>query len=98
LCRRHAAAGRGISGPELEPYYDKFEYTAGVSGKAGNIKGQIQKDGNPFEIRAPAIIRCRRSVSNHASQLFAKTAKELGYHPYVRPTATRHSPTQIRME
>ena len=24
---------------ELEPYYDKFEYVAGISGKAGNIKG-----------------------------------------------------------
>src|SRR5207342_485158 len=30
----------GITGAEIEPYYDKFEYTAGVSGKAGNIKGQ----------------------------------------------------------
>ena len=32
----------GITYAELEPYYDKFEYTAAVSGKAGNIKGQIQ--------------------------------------------------------
>ena len=39
----------GITGAEIEPYYDKFEYTAGVSGKAGNIKGQIQPGGNPFE-------------------------------------------------
>ena len=33
----------GITYAELEPYYDKFEYTAAVSGKAGNIKGQIQR-------------------------------------------------------
>ena len=39
----------GITYDELEPYYDKFEYTAAVSGKAGNIKGQIQAGGNPFE-------------------------------------------------
>src|SRR3981189_673850 len=39
----------GISYDELEPYYDKFEYTAAVSGKAGNLKGQIQPGGNPFE-------------------------------------------------
>jgi len=39
----------GITYAELEPYYDKFEYTAAVSGKAGNIKGQIQRGGNPFE-------------------------------------------------
>ena len=29
----------GITYAELEPYYDKFEYTAAVSGKAGNIQG-----------------------------------------------------------
>ena len=34
----------GISYAELEPYYDKFEYTAAVSGKAGNIGGQIRAD------------------------------------------------------
>ena len=38
-----------VSYDELEPYYDKFEYVAGISGKAGNIKGQIQAGGNPFE-------------------------------------------------
>ena len=39
----------GITYAELEPYYDKFEYTAAVSGKAGNINGQILPGGNPFE-------------------------------------------------
>src|SRR5471030_2995361 len=39
----------GISYDELEPYYDKFEYLAGVSGKAGNLRGEIQPGGNPFE-------------------------------------------------
>ena len=39
----------GISYDELEPSYDKFEYLCGTSGKAGNIKGQIQAGGNPFE-------------------------------------------------
>ena len=39
----------GITYAELEPYYDKFEYAAAVSGKAGNIRGQIQPGGNPFE-------------------------------------------------
>jgi gluconate 2-dehydrogenase alpha chain len=27
---------------ELEPYYDKVEYTIGVSGKAGNIRGTVE--------------------------------------------------------
>ncbi|MBO0712783.1 MAG: GMC family oxidoreductase, partial [Acetobacteraceae bacterium] len=39
----------GITYAELEPYYDRFEYTAAVSGKAGNLGGQIQAGGNPFE-------------------------------------------------
>ena len=34
---------------ELEPYYDKVEYEIGVSGKAGNIKGTIDRRGNTFE-------------------------------------------------
>src|SRR3981189_1726004 len=38
----------GITYAELEPYYDKFEYTAAISGKAGNIGGQIQAGGNPL--------------------------------------------------
>src|ERR1700716_3652001 len=39
----------GITYDELEPYYDKFEYVAAVSGKAGNLRGQIQAGGNRFE-------------------------------------------------
>jgi gluconate 2-dehydrogenase alpha chain len=39
----------GVTYDQLEPYYDRFEYLCGVSGKAGNIKGQIQPGGNPFE-------------------------------------------------
>jgi gluconate 2-dehydrogenase alpha chain len=82
----------GISGPELEPYYDKFEYTAGVSGKAGNIKGQIQKEGNPFEDPRSRDYPLPPLVSNHASRMFEKTARELGYHPYIRPTANASQP------
>src|SRR3954464_12021980 len=32
----------GVTHEDLEPYYDKFEYVAGISGKAGNIKGVKQ--------------------------------------------------------
>src|SRR5947209_18896861 len=31
-----------VSYEDLEPYYDKFERVAGISGKAGNIKREIQ--------------------------------------------------------
>src|SRR5436305_14896584 len=39
----------GISYDELEPYYDKFEYTAAISGTARKLQGQIVAGGNPFE-------------------------------------------------
>ena len=39
----------GITYDELEPYYDKFEYMAGIAGKAGNLKGQQIDGGNVFE-------------------------------------------------
>src|SRR5262249_14240105 len=31
----------GVSYAELEPYYDRFEYTAAISGKARHLDGQI---------------------------------------------------------
>ena len=39
----------GVTYDELEPYYTQFDKTMGISGKAGNLKGQIQEGGNPFE-------------------------------------------------
>ena len=38
-----------VSYDELEPYYDKFDKLCGVSGKAGNLKGQKIEGGNIFE-------------------------------------------------
>jgi gluconate 2-dehydrogenase alpha chain len=39
----------GVTYDELEPYYDAFEYLCGTSGTAGNLKGQNQPFGNPWE-------------------------------------------------
>merc|ERR1712000_591322 len=39
----------GVSYDDLEPHFDFFEKIMGVSGKAGNLNGEIQKGGNPFE-------------------------------------------------
>src|SRR4051812_30328241 len=77
----------GITYAELEPYYDKFEYTAAVSGKAGNIKGELQKGGNPFE--APRARDYPLPPLNPilASQMFADAARNNGYHPFPRPSA-----------
>ncbi len=76
----------GISYDELEPYYDKFEHTAAVSGKAGNLGGQIQAGGNRSRRHAPATIRCRR-YPILASEMFTEAARKVGYHPFPRPSA-----------
>lgn len=82
----------GVTGDEIEPYYDKFEYVAGVSGKAGNIKGVIQKEGNAFEDPRARDYPLPPLAQNLGGQIFATAAKELGYHPFSRPTANASQP------
>ncbi len=77
----------GITYDELEPYYDKFEYTAAVSGKAGNIKGQIQAGGNPFEAPRARDYALPPLTPILASEMFTRAAKNNGYHPFPRPSA-----------
>jgi gluconate 2-dehydrogenase alpha chain len=77
----------GITYAELEPYYDKFEYTAAVSGKAGNIKGVIQPGGNPFEAPRTREYALPPLTTILASQMFNDAAKNMGYHPFPRPSA-----------
>ena len=82
----------GVSYDELEPFYDKFEYLCGVSGKAGNLKGQIISGGDPFE--GPR----QRDYPNppldmpYAPMLFAKAAADTGRHPFPHPAANASRP------
>jgi gluconate 2-dehydrogenase alpha chain len=72
---------------ELEPFYDRVDYDIGVSGQAGNIRGEIQPGGNPFEgprARPYPLPPLARSI---VSEMFAKTTAEMGYHPFPQPTA-----------
>ncbi len=77
----------GITYAELEPYYDKFEHTAAVSGKAGNIKGEIQAGGNPFESPRAREYPLPPLTPILASQMFGEAAKSAGYHPFPTPAA-----------
>ena len=77
----------GITYAELEPYYEKFEYTAAVSGKAGNIRGQIQPGGNPFEAPRARDYALPPLTPILASEMFTEAAKNNGYHPFPRPSA-----------
>ena len=89
----------GISYAELEPYYDKFEHTAAVSGKAGNLAGKIQDGGNPFEAPRAREYPLPPLTPILASEMFSEAARNAGYHPV--PAAVGQcvaSPTPIRTD
>lgn len=77
----------GITYDELEPFYTQFEDLCGISGRAGNIKGQIQSGGNPFEGWRSKDYPNPPLEMVLAPKLFAKAAAELGHHPFPGPAA-----------
>jgi gluconate 2-dehydrogenase alpha chain len=75
----------GITYDQLEPYYDAFEWDIGASGKAGNLRGEIQDGGNPFEGPRSRSYATPPLAATAPSYLFEKTTSELGYHPFPQP-------------
>lgn len=66
----------GITYDELEPYYDKFEQMAGISGEENPLGGfRSNPYPNPPMVETPAL------------KLFREAAERLGYHPYRMPSA-----------
>ncbi len=76
----------GVTYDELEPFYDQFEYVAGISGQAGNLKGQIQPGGNPFEGPRARPYPTPAALQGYAQELFTKAAAAKGLHPFPRPS------------
>ena len=76
-----------MSYDELEPYYDRFEKLCGVSGKAGNLRGEKIFGGNVFEGARASEYPNPALKQNLSGQMFAKTAAEMGFHPFPRPTS-----------
>ncbi|PID24776.1 GMC family oxidoreductase [Sporosarcina sp. P7] len=61
----------GITYDEMEPYYDKWEKTAGTSGEPDPLGDKRSNDyPNPPMLASPAV------------KLFKETTKRMGYHPY----------------
>ena len=67
----------GITYEEIEPYYDKFEKTAGISGEE-NPLGPKRSDDYPN----PPM------KESQPIRMFMDATKELGYHPFRMPSAT----------
>jgi gluconate 2-dehydrogenase alpha chain len=77
----------GITYDELEPYYDKFEYMAGIAGKAGNLNGQKIAGGNVFEGPRSREFPVPPPPDTAIEALFRTATNDLGYHPFYAPTA-----------
>ena len=77
----------GVTYDELEPFFDRFEKIAGISGKAGNLKGAIQQGGNPFEGPRSDEYPLPPMQMTYAPTLFAEAARSVGYHPFPTPSA-----------
>ncbi|HVV93137.1 MAG TPA: GMC family oxidoreductase [Hyphomicrobiales bacterium] len=82
----------GVTYDELEPYYDKFEYLCGISGKAGNIQGKIQPGGNPFEGARQRDYPNPPMEMTYAPTIFAQAAEKVGVHPFPCPSANMSRP------
>ena len=72
---------------ELEPYYDRVEREVGISGQAGNVRGDIDSRGNRFEgprerdFPMPPL----RWTAFH--DRMADSARSLGWNPFPGPAA-----------
>ncbi len=76
-----------MSYQDLEPFYDRAEYDLGVSGQAGNVKGQKVAGGNPFEAPRQRDYPLPPLQVDQAGAIFESAAHKLGYHPFSSPRA-----------
>src|SRR5262252_5827271 len=77
----------GITYDDLKPHYDRFERLCGTSGKAGNLRGQKIEGGNVFEGPRTNEYPTPPLIMGESGLMFAKVAKELGYHPFPQPAS-----------
>jgi gluconate 2-dehydrogenase alpha chain len=78
----------GTDWTEMEPFYDAYDKLAGTSGKAGNLRGEIQEGGNPFEGARANDYPTRPMKQPYSATLFAETARNMGYKVFPVPSNT----------
>lgn len=76
-----------VSWEEIEPHMDFFDKVCGSSGETGNLRGVIQKSGDPFEGARSNPFPNKPLEDSLNSTMFRKAAQEMGYHPYSMPSA-----------
>jgi gluconate 2-dehydrogenase alpha chain len=77
----------GVTFAEMEPFYDKFEKLCGISGQAGNLRGQKVAGGNVFEGPRSNPYPNKPLARNLAASMFEDACRKLGYHPFPQPSA-----------
>ena len=72
---------------EIEPFMDFFDKVCGLSGNTGNLKGEIQPGGDPFEgpRSSPFPLPALKDTLNNT--MFKEAATKLGWHPFPNPSA-----------
>lgn len=78
----------GVTYDELEPNYWRAEQMLGVSGKAGNLRGEKVDGGNVFEGPRSHEYPLPPHKTSYVADVFRSAAHESGYHPYPVPAAT----------
>jgi gluconate 2-dehydrogenase alpha chain len=91
----------GVTYDDLEPHYDAFEYLCGTCGTAGNLHGQIQPGGNPFEGARSRPYPNPAQKQGFGHTLWGKAAGELGYKAFPQPSGNMSraytNPLGVRM-
>src|SRR5688572_4654162 len=72
---------------ELEPHYDAVEREIGVSGKAGNLNGTIDRRGNIFEGARRREYPMPPLRGTGFTETMADAARKLGWHAFPGPAA-----------
>ena len=81
---------------ELEPFYDRIEHEIGVSGQAGNIRGQKNPRGNPFEGPRDRDYPMPALRWTGFLDRMADSARTLGWQPFPGPAAVNSEAYQGR--
>jgi gluconate 2-dehydrogenase alpha chain len=77
----------GITYDEFENNYWRAEQLMGISGKAGNLRGQLMPGGNIFEGQRQHEYPNPPLTPTYTMGFFHKAATQLGYHPFPLPAA-----------
>ncbi|MBT9386094.1 GMC family oxidoreductase [Pseudooceanicola sp. CBS1P-1] len=76
-----------VTWDEMEKHFDFFEKVCGQSGTTGNLRGDIQPGGDPFEgpRSNPYPLPALEDTLN--CSMFRETTTKMGYHPFSNPSA-----------